>query len=205
MDEAKDKAGTAKRIGKGCLWVGGGLFALIVAIGIFAPEPEPDGSPPEVAEATAFSPDLKADVRQWYGQVLATGTPCDNAMAVLGEQLTAFGEGDGNVFDGYSAAKAAERICAAGWLAYSDIPEVEGLPSETEAEETIETCKSAYFAKKEAASIAAEVMDGDMRPSKVDEMRQSVEAGNSDTMACVAGAMQVAVSVGIDLKEVQAE
>lgn len=189
-----------KKIGKGCAVALGAVVLLSLSIGYCSPVPTPE----EEAEDEAELDEQRAvAVQGWVNRMQAIPARCDVATAALGDQMQALGSGSGDRYAAYRAASTAQEQCGVAWLTFGETDPPAGLEGETEdlAEEAIESCKMAYYSKTEVAEVAAEIFDGDMRPSKMAALEDEAEAGSSGAARCAAQMMKVAIDVGLVVAE----
>ncbi|MBB3034025.1 hypothetical protein [Alteriqipengyuania lutimaris] len=205
-DEGGGEGKKSGKLGKGCLVAGGAFFGLVVLGVLFGPDPEETEGAETVATAAPNTAELsdteQADIAQWYLQLTTRMQGCDSRIGELGTAMTAVGDGSGDVYSGYRVAREAESGCESAWSAYREISLPEVLePFEEEADEARESCQIAAMLKGDAAGKAAELFDGDMRPSVVEGIRSDLDSANSATLACAAGGAAVATKAGADLDQ----
>lgn len=67
------------------------------------------------------------------------------------------------------------------------------------AKQTIEACADAMFAKKLASDTWMEILDGDQRPSKVQEFSEQSNASQGAVMLCGGSLASTAMQAGAEL------
>lgn len=194
--------------GCGCLvLIVAGIAALGALVG--SNESTPDTTSSETAGVTeapepgSASPEIKDAVVTFYNTTFASLGPCDRA----GKETAAFAErmqsGNESVYDGYAVAKAQADACRESSLDVTRVRIAQALTGEArdQAEKTQEACQNAAVLKQMAAETMMEIFDGDMKPSKMETMKEQAHAAQSGTIACAAGVMTVALKAGVDLKD----
>jgi hypothetical protein len=186
-------------------------IVLFIAFGASLPDPKKGSVPGKQAEApkeaSAAPPkvDKLALVQSFQSSVFDRMKPCDEAASDLAKLTSGLADGRGSIYDGYSAAKRTENACRQSWSDLSDLEAPAGLSDKgnAKAKETIETCTNAVLAKQMAASQMAEIFDGNMRPSAVEDAKQKAEAAQMGILACAAGVFVVASEEGVDVAKLK--
>lgn len=150
----------------------------------------------EQAEAAALS----SQARSGWRELLATVAPCDQANSRLAEALDG---GGGSMYEAYGLATSAAKACRSTWLAFSDLrpPKNARGALRDQFEDTLKTCKTAYYMRKESLETAQSIFDGNIRPSAVATFKDEATASQRGILACVAGYMSAATKAGVDLEE----
>jgi len=197
------------------------IAAFIFFVGIGETAPEPDKKVGEkVAEkqesTTITKKEVKSDkpTKAVTDAVLTLQTgimngmkPCDNAGTNLAEIASGLASGKNSIYDGYSAAKRTEESCRDSWRTISNLEVPVALEDEAEdkAEKTLDTCENAAIAKQMAAEKMAEIFDGNMRPSAVDEATKLSNNAQAGVLACVASIFDVAIAANVDISKLGSE
>lgn len=136
-----------------------------------------------------------------WTQVTAQVGPCDEAGKHV---ATVAGRRNLNIYDLYPMVQQAQSICSDAGLNIGRIPVPAAIPSGDRAafKEAIETCGNAYFAKGIAYDQMAKVLNGDMRPSAVNDAKQASEGAQAGTMLCAIGFMKAVGDTGLPLGDV---
>jgi hypothetical protein len=188
-------------------------FLGFIVIGERAPTVDPATEPKATASSSAtpspaaVDPKAVAEARSrafhtLYDKVIRIAKPCDEANSNAAETLQEVSRGRATVFDAYGVAKAAEEQCSAvsAAMASIDVPdEIEG-DAEDKVEEAVSKCRNAYTMRAMSLQTMLEVIDGDAKPSKVQEYRERAEAGQGGVLLCVASLFEAASSAGVELK-----
>lgn len=188
-------------------------FLGFIVIGESAPPVDPKAAQEKVAASTAAPKVAAADQKAlaearstsfhaFYERVIDAARPCDEANNKAAETLQAVSGGGATVYDAYGVAKAAEERCSvvSAEMARIDVPEeIEG-EAEDKAEEAVSKCRNAYLMRTMSLQTMLEVIDGDAKPSKIQEYKERAEAGQGGVMLCVASLFDAASSAGVELK-----
>jgi hypothetical protein len=189
-------------------------FVCFVVIGVTAPDPEKKQTDTPPSSATAASQkkgapaktiDHSDTVNSFQSSVLSSMKPCDNSSQALANVAVKISDGRASVYDGYSAASDAEDNCRESWSAVSKLDAPKSLPAAArdKANETLERCEGAMLAKQMAAEKMAEIFDGNMRPSTVQEAKELAEGSQAGILACAAGFFLIASEAGVDIKQLK--
>jgi hypothetical protein len=191
-------------------------LAFFIAIGVTAPDP--DKQPARDTTALTLAPkgpakkvvpekpiDHSIAINAFQSNVISSMKPCDKASQVLADVSVRISNGRNSIYDGYAAASATEDNCRNSWSAVSKLEPPASLPSAAhkKADETLERCEGAMLAKQMAAGKMAEIFDGNMRPSKVQEARELADGAQAGIFACAAGFFLIANESGVDIKQLK--
>ncbi|MES2042579.1 MAG: hypothetical protein V4475_01820 [Pseudomonadota bacterium] len=145
----------------------------------------------------------KTDFLAMYRQVLSTAGPCDSANKRAGNRLQDVSRGNASLVDAYTEAKDGQAECETAWLAMGKIEAPASLTGDVarDTDKALESCSTAYFSRKQSLEVMMEVVDGDMRPSRVAEYKEKAQGAQTLTMLCVLGLSQAGMALGIDAKE----
>lgn len=153
------------------------------------------------AELARQKPLMTSAAKTLWQQVTAQAAPCDTTSKNFADYI---GRPGASIYDAYDLAQAANRICGETATnigqprVSSDIPQ-----SKREAfTEALTTCRNAYYSKSSAFSQMSEVLNGDMRPSAVNDARQAAERSQAGTMLCGFGFLKAVNDAGLSLEEV---
>lgn len=196
LAEAKAKRKKEKLAG------GIGCLALILITGtcvavIGGEEDDSSGPAPAVASAVT-----KTEIVKLYRDVLQASNPCDGAYTAVAESLQRIGKG-GTVVDAYARADEAEHICltASGNMQRLKVPK--GLPATPgkTLKEAMDSCEGMVTMRWASLGTMKKALDGDDRPSVINDYYKEADAGEARTIACVTGLMQGADQAGVKLEE----
>lgn len=194
-----------------------GLAALIffIGVGVTAPEVKEDAKKgaEKVAGTTTATKVRPADkpvdhaptVNAFQKDVMAAMKSCDESSKTLADVATKISNGRNSIYDGYAAASAAETSCQESWSEVSKLEAPDALPdaAQKQADETLEVCENAVIAKQMGAEKLAEIFDGNMRPSTVQEAKELGERAQAGILACAAGFFLVADKANVDIKKLK--
>lgn len=194
-------------------------FALFVLTAIIIPAPSSKNTEGKAPAPTASPTGKKADdptegqpatasqkaaAIKFYKSVFAGLKGCDVAARETANVAERMQAGTASVYDGYNSATAQVAACRASSSDVRSIDVSDELsPVGREAAEKAQnTCSNMAVAKLMAGETAQEVFDGNMKPSKIQEMRERAETAQAGVMACALDAMAVALKSGIEPKDV---
>lgn len=161
---------------------------------------EKDG---EWAKAGSASKEMEAKVLAFGKAVGAAMRPCDQRSTDLKDVVNKMQKGDASIYDAFGIAKSAEETCRTSWSEVDDIDVPDGLPAVAEdaAKKSIEACGFAMISKQKTASVITEILDGDTKPSRMQEMKENADAAGAATISCAASIISVSGAVGVDLEK----
>lgn len=209
------------------LWMGtrpralagvGVAFGLFVLTAIVIPPPAPSGDGKKSVAASdaaqepradspaaeeSATPSQKVAATEFYKSMFASLKGCDVAAKETANVIERMQGGSGSVYDGYSAATAQVAACRDSWREAErlDLPADLSAIAEEAADKAKETCANTALAKQMVGETAQEVFDGNMKPSKIEEMKQRAETAQAGVMACAVNTMAVAMKSGVDIKD----
>jgi hypothetical protein len=162
-------------------------------VSVAAPQPasKPARDPQSEAAAT-----LRQETQALWNALVKTTAPCDAAAKEVG---TATASGD--VYSAYPVVKRGETVCQEAWLATRSLSAPASSTGEVEElfEKAIKTCSQASFARSSAFESMLKVIDGDSRPSAVNEAKEALTTAGMGPAACVAGMMAAAEKGHVDM------
>jgi hypothetical protein len=187
---------------------------LFVAIGLSAPEVDKTpatGKPDQPVAVAAKKPvpakmlDHNGTINAFQSEVADAMKPCDKASQSLAEIAQRIAKGRATIYDGYSAASKTEEHCRDSWSSVSKLASPDSLPSaaKDKADETLDRCEGAMLAKQMAAAKMAEIFDGNLRPSAVQEAKELADGSQAGILACAAGFFLIADEAGVDIKQLK--
>lgn len=196
-----DKPSSTGSLKKGCLWLFGIAFALVL-IGAISGDPasEEVGESAEVEQSENTEPVNEVVMRDWYFSILNAAKPCDRASSSMGDALKNFASGRGATLTVYQSAIRADEACRETSLSYGRLNVPDGLPDAVEeaVDQAHETCQNGFVLKQMAAAKAAEVFDGAMSNSNITRLQELSNDGQNGVFACVAAAMTAVGEAGIE-------
>lgn len=142
-----------------------------------------------------------ASAKVFYDGVMGALRPCDKAGNALAEAAQQLQTGKASIYDAYGAATKTVEACRASSLNIEDVDVSDDFADEIrrKAKEAISTCQLAAVAKQTGAATMQEILDGDARPSKMQELKERTDASQAGVLACAAQVMTVFVGAGGDL------
>jgi hypothetical protein len=158
---------------------------------------------PSLKDGTKPDKSAKADVMALWHKVKSASAACDKAnMAALGaiEQIS---KGRGSVYTAYEIADRGHDVCRGSWSELDDleVPDsVTGKP-EDDLEKALGNCANAYLLRQMSLDKMRTVLNGDYRPSALQDFKGDASAAQQGVLVCVAGMMGAALETGVDLKE----
>ena len=196
---------STQKFGFGCMALVAVLFLGFCAWG-GSDDEEGSGVSTAAPAAGTASQDATAAVVKLQSDIMEAVRGCDSAASSLADAAQGAAE-NGSVYEAYGAASRVEDACRGSYQLVREIEVGSALTgaAEDRAEETLETCENAMIAKQMGGATMAEVFDGDMRPSKVQEATENAEAGQLGVMACVAGIYETAGAAGVSLDALATE
>lgn len=162
------------------------------------PTPSARAPAPAVTPASArVASTAKPDLLTLYRTVLATAGRCDRANSEAGAALQR------SPYAAYPAARDAREICD---RVVDDIREMPLPTSITgaandKARGALQICAGAYLARRDSLDALLTVIDGDNRPSSVQEFKDQAERAQGRIIYCVAEWMAVAETIGMPATE----
>lgn len=156
------------------------------------------------AELERQKPAATAAAKSLWGQITTQVSSCDEAAKIFSDYM---GRRGASVYEAYPLAQQANRICSTAGTNVSRIPVPDEIPSSKRDafKDALETCRNAYYAKSSAFDQMAKVLNGDMRPSAVNEARQAAERAEAGTALCGLGFLKAVNDAGLSLEEVMGE
>lgn len=174
-------------------------FGGLIAIGASpATSPAAESTQPKVEKSPGDAAKARADLKALWGRVLATAQTCDAANTKATEALGVIDAGDRDIYEVYGLAKQAHEVCKAAWLEIGNFDAPGSLaPSDREkVTQTLKRCELAYFSRQESLEVMMRVIDGDVKPSTVQEFTEGAKAAQAGTMLCVAGFIEAGATAG---------
>jgi hypothetical protein len=187
---------------------GGSIFLMILFAGLaafLAPDAKtearsgPDGERLAAAQAGSDSPksSLTNETKALWNQLISTTSSCDEAAKTVASSV----QKKFDVYELYRQAKDASQLCgeaASSVQALDPPPSADGAIADA-FDEAIDRCSDSYTIKGSAYQKMLVVLDGDMRPSAVSDLEDSMKAANSLSLGCAAGMMQAAAKGDVPL------
>ncbi len=209
--KAKAKRSTGKKIGIGCgaLAVG---FVVLGTIGAIVGEPDTGGNTTEPVVANSAAPatvstseasekvELQVQAKALWQSVIAQSTRCDDAAKRVG----AAGK-TGNMYTLYPAAQEGAEICMDARMETDrlDPPAAADGDVEDAFEKAITECAAGHGMRGLAFQQLASVADGDMRPSKMAEVKETMGVAGRANLTCVASFYEAIGKAGLDMKTLE--
>ncbi|WP_454886150.1 hypothetical protein [Sphingomonas oryzagri] len=155
---------------------------------------QPAAAPPATAPDTKAA--LAAQTRALWQSVVDDTKQCDSAWSIAAKAMSA-----GNPYNAYAPTKAASEVCQ---QAGTDIKGIE-VPAAAEGDtkdrfsKAIDDCGNAYMMGGLAFDKMLTVIDGDARPSVVNDAKEMMEAAGAGKLMCAAGVMDAAQRAGVPM------
>lgn len=144
----------------------------------------------------------KSDIMSLWSKVKSASAGCDKANGNVADALGSLGKST-SIYAAYELADNAHAVCRESWSVLNDleVPDsIEGDDAE-QLEKTLENCASAYLLRQMSLDKMKTVLNGDMRPSALQDYKGDAQAAQGGVMACVAGMMSAGMKAGVDVKE----
>lgn len=168
----------------------------------------------ETAQAPATSPSAPASpspsptmasaqegrdaFRAVYGSMLAAASECDARNRTTIESMQA-----GDLYGSYTAATEAERTCRDVARRISNIRVPDSIPAaqREKTREALNRCSDAYHSRVAALNQTRTVLDGDARPSQVQEILDRQSETQTGIIECVVKFVTISGELGVDLNQ----
>lgn len=151
-------------------------------------------------ELARQKPAIAAASQSMWSQVGTQVSACDTASKYVADVSA---RRNASVYDVYPMVQQAQSTCseAAGNVRRIDVPST--IPSSKRRlfKEAISACQNAYYAKASAFDQMGRVLNGDMRPSAVNDARQAADRAQAGTMLCAIGFMKAGQEAGLTVEE----
>jgi hypothetical protein len=157
---------------------------------------------PKTDAAQEGSAQAKVDLLELWKRVKSASGPCDRANSQVAEALSGLGKSH-SVYDAYGLADKAHDACRQAWsdLDKLKVPASIGGEQAESLKKSLEFCANAYLLRQMSLDKMKTVLNGDMRPSALQDYKGDAEAAQAGVLACVAGMMGAGAKVGLDMKE----
>ena len=165
---------------------------------------KPNSADVVAPKAGSATPEVEAKVLSFVREIGTAISSCDKGSSEIAEITGKMQGGDASIYEGFSVIKSVEQACEKGHAKVNAIKPPSGLTEAavTEAESAIKVCADAMYAKQQVAVVMTEILDGEARPSKVHEMKESIASAQTAGLLCVSGLMSVATATGVDFAKV---
>jgi hypothetical protein len=192
----------------------GALLIILVLIAINADDPEPDNTEQEsaqsdISEIAEVSDKVKAqrqaDMKIFWTGLLRNVERCDSTNNAAIEALQ---NADSlGIYAVYEKASDAMNDCSDSWMNFNDLKVPSSLSSDQSEmlAEYKDDCQTAYFSRKESLETMLEFIDGDDRPSVVQQFKEQAQMAQQGGIACIAGIMSVAMETGLKASDLPTE
>lgn len=179
----------------GC--VAGGSMMPPAPTSTVAPAEKEAADAPEPAKPSGMT---QAEFTAIWSEVKGRMERCDGPTRRAAEAL-----GTGNAYAAFAPTQAAAAACEDAWMKISaiDLPRSAKGEARKSLKEAIDVCEAAAYAKREALKSLLKVIDGDQRPSVMNEVTSEMERGKNGAMMCVIGFMAAAEEAGLVLPELE--
>ena len=185
----------------------GSIFLVVVFAGLsmfLAPDgevqPISEASKPTLMAAKQEVGDprrLTGETKALWKQLVAATKPCDDAA----KEIAVSAQSGFDVYRLYRQAKGAQQLCseAAGDLRSLGVPASAQDGVADAFEEAIQGCSNSYMVKSATYQKMLVVLNGDMRPSAISDLEDSMRAAETLTMGCTIGVVQAAAKGDVPL------
>lgn len=125
---------------------------------------------------------------------------CDAPLRRAGNAI-----GTGDVYTAFGPVKAASEACETAWLDMGriDIPKSAKGDAKKAIKEALDTCNTAIYLKRESMKQLQTVLDGDVRPSVMADLKDKMDRGAGLTTRCTYEFLAAASKSDLVLPEVQ--
>lgn len=139
---------------------------------------------------------VATQINEMWEEVLRVSRPCDQAAETASDAL-----GRSDLVASYQAAREARRICASAGLDVRGIDAPRDLerPQREAFEDALENCGDAYAGKSVMFDRMLDVIDGDMRPSRVAAVQEAGQISQAQVLQCVLRLNVLASEQGVEL------
>lgn len=200
----------------------GAFIASFIGLGVSAPKPTPEEMAKRAAAAAKAEAEEKAaeeakakvkaaqavkakaaeqtalrqGVIALWDEISENERPCANSL-----QETAAALERGNAYDAYDVASNGRHICRDAYFSMGKIAPPKQMKSDHRDgfKDAIEKCADTQLARKIALESMLVVIDGDQRPSAVQEARDAAETAQAGVALCVLAFMEAANAVDVSI------
>ena len=154
------------------------------------------------SESSAKPSPAKADMLALWHRVKTASASCDEANAHVADSLELLGKST-SIYTAYELTDSAYNICRESWWDLTQLEVTDSIEGDAadELKKALENCSNAYWLRKRSLDKLKTVLNGDMRPSALQDYKGDAQAAQGGVMACVAGMMGAGLKVGIDVKD----
>ncbi|WP_406851475.1 hypothetical protein WEU32_07625 [Brevundimonas sp. BH3] len=188
----------------GLLMMVGSFFAIGWGGSMLPPVPEGSSVQAAVDQPVPKTP-VRDGVSQEEFDVIWTNVK--NHMARCDDPLTAAGTAleSGDVYTAYGPTKSAAEACEAAWLDMGKIrvPKSAKGDAKTALKDALDTCNTAIYLKREALKQLQTVLDGDVRPSVMEDTKDKLERGGGLSTKCTFDFLAAATQSRLIMPELQ--
>ena len=127
---------------------------------------------------------LQAEAKGLWAGILSAAKPCDDASSKVAKSFS----NSSNAYALYPVVKSAKDICLATSMALGDLKPPASASGEVLEgfEKALDECKTTYGTRSYALGQVLDVVNGEGRPSDVQEAVEAMEIGNQAPLRCVA-------------------
>jgi hypothetical protein len=138
----------------------------------------------------------QADFDRVNANVVAAVQPCERGWTTVQPALKS-----GNVQDGYNIATTAKTACMTAWTGVNSVKFGDATPQpyRDKLNNDLNECSHAYLTKATALNGIAEVLNGDSKPSKVQQVQREIASANEKTTSCLAAYVGDAKASGVTM------
>ncbi len=156
------------------------------------------------ATAEREKAELTTAVKGMWTQVTTQLSSCDQAGEYVSEVA---GRRNPNIYDLYEMVTQAETLCrtAASNVGGISVPNTVPREFRNTFRDSFRTCRDAYYMKSSAYRSMGRVLDGDARPSAVNEAREASRSAQAGTMLCAVGFLKGVTEAGLPIEAVMGE
>ncbi|MBS0296426.1 MAG: hypothetical protein JSR45_08950 [Proteobacteria bacterium] len=172
--------------------IGFGWLALCIVASVLS-----HGATPSLqANGGAEPKTAQADFDRVNANFVAAVQPCEHGWTTVQPALKS-----GNVQDGYNIATTAKTACMTAWTGVNSVKfgDATPQPHRDKLNNDLNECSHAYLTKATALSGIAEVLNGDGKPSKVQQVQYEIASANEKVTSCLTNYAADAKAAGMKL------
>jgi hypothetical protein len=148
---------------------------------------------------------ISAPIKSYYNATMAALKPCEVAANGAIGDVVEVAKGRKSAYVVYPIVSNAETACSNAKAELASLPKPDDLPEKIEKsiEDGSLNCFMAANVRYESLGLMMKMLDGDFRPSMLNEMQKMAEQVQGATMMCGANLASAAMQAGIkadDLK-----
>ena len=149
--------------------------------------------------ASANAEKLQNEIKDLWTQTLAVVSPCDAASKIVANTFSR----SSSPYELYPVVSAAKQTCYSVSSSLGELkpPASASGPSKEAFEKAISDCSDAYGTRAYSLSLMMDVVNGENRPSDVQEAVDAMQVGNQAPLRCIAVFIDAVGKTGISGKD----